>query len=375
MYCLELQRNSFRFLFLFFLSSGILFSEISWEKTEKTLASFKVEYQDLTPAILEKKQQEIQTLFVKECSPNAIGPKNPRKKELFFAPNLILKKRIKNHEREFAAWIIACFLELEKFIAPTYLVRINGVDYCIQQKLPLIIRNHPFFLPPCWKKMPLEDFWIASLLAYLLGHDDLTAANIGFDLQTFCPVYFDNEDILKNCTQFSLKKNEQKEGLRYTLSFFCASAILRKFFIEQPINQSLVNTIEQFIERISVLSQTAFFKKIAVFANLNRREQEAFLQRVDTIMQLSIREGMTYCDCLMNLFPALPQNFLDYFEEIQSILTWKNLDFGGTGLWLQKFHKYWRINEEKTEKINKLLEELEQEMVLKTESIDAQPTA
>ena len=98
----------------------------------------------------------------------------------------VIKERKKDNFKECLMWNISQLLGLERFVAPSCLITVQGQKVIFQPFIPLCTQR---------PKLSLKEYWFACLTSIIFGACDYYDKNLGFT-QNNSILFFDNEEIL-----------------------------------------------------------------------------------------------------------------------------------------------------------------------------------
>lgn len=351
-----------------FLSSLCLFSGslvlcahplISWEEILERTAKNPCGYgeEKVHELLFHMKQMEEQLLVEYQASSWQLNSEVV--KQRIFLPSFVIKTRYEgNQYNEMCAFEIGELLQLSKYLLPSYVIHIEGVP-CTLQPYRFFYRTDDILnLPWLYGKMSLIDFWMGNLLMYILGSYDLTAANIGYDMEDYHPIYPDLEHSFIQESYFSLTPRENNGGLNYNVqcSFFprnlCGPLFYRKLTAKEIIY------LKSYQEKL----REEILQKIAAYFEenpyLSKKQKWAVLERLNHVLRADFKKGMSFQSFMRYLLPTLPTSYAQHIEKIGGILGWKNLGFGGVMLWLTALEHTWSKDKDTYTQINAILDRM-----------------
>ncbi len=287
-------------------------------------------------------------------------------RELLFLPSFVLKQRELGCFKELCAFEISVLLELEKYIAPSFVVFINEKPITVQLRLdilPHIAPNNSLLHLEIPEQLSLEDYFFANIAAYILGFIDLTALNIGIDKESGCPVFFDNEASFQPATIFKTGPVNPPYELHLTTPSGRSSTLYDDNFFYKKIDKYLVIKLKIYQQ----LLKNRYHSPLEYYLHKNRflseKEKEELLERINKIINFPFEIGTSFYTVAIKLW-GMPYNTAYYMKKISSILGW-DTGFGGTLLWIDVVKMYWLLDDPgKYDEINAILEDFNSNCIM-----------
>lgn len=292
----------------------------------------------------ERSQETLDPMVIKQC---------------LRLPSFFIKKRYPEKPyNEMMAWEVGELLGLERYVVPSYVVFINEQVCTVQPKKELYSYEPLIDLNDLHRLMSLKDYWLGQILIYILGAGDITVRNIGCHVKDYHPIYYDLEDVFNDRVNFSMFLKNKGERLKYGINcpFYPLNLCGGLFF--QPLGSQEVKCLNSYQENIknNLLPQVLTY--IEQNPYLSVIQKDAFLQRLDRILNVSFVEDLSFRDFMIELFPNLPESYSYYIEKICHLLGWGDIGFGGVLFWINHLDNDWRKDRLTYKKINRILDQL-----------------
>lgn len=345
---------------LLLICSGYIYgmASISWEFTFQRIKDNSCGYSEEKVKNLERYLKTTEKKFALEWKEAEVNFDPEETKKCVILPSFVVKTRYQeNHYNEMLTWEIGTLLGFERYLAPSYVVFINEQLCTVQMKKELYSYEPLINLSEAHRKMALKDYWLGNILIYILGGQDITIRNIGCDMKDFHPIYYDLEHAFDEGVNFSMFLKHKGERLKYGIHCPFYPLNLSGVLFYQSLGHPEVKCLNYYQENIKNIS-VKILNYIENNEYLNTRQKEAFLQRLDHILQASFIEDLTFRDFMIELFPNLPESYSYHIEKIGQLLGWGDLGFGGVLFWLKGLENDWRKDWLTYKKINRILDQL-----------------
>jgi len=246
---------------------------------------------------------------------------------------LIIKKRLYNNIDEAYAWELSYLLEGNNFITPSFPLQI-GNNTTIIQKWEYFKKGAWLTLHPpqhVIKKVSLENYWKAHFLAFILGHNDLSGANIGITPRGTIR-FFDNEGIFQR--ELIPKKTQDA----FFVSFVSVSFDWPQY--RMPIDKHTAQRLREFIIQINKNKpQILLYSEIRGIPKAGN----FILENIEILNQFDISEGKSFLSFIGFLYPTLIDG-LDKLNKIVAKVLHPNIDHGVALFFATRMVKYYNLS-------------------------------
>jgi hypothetical protein len=277
--------------------------------------------------------KEIRRLFAK-------GKKEERRVCPWNGVPFVLKWRVENIIHEAYTWDLSLLLGMPEYVVPSYPIESSDRRAVIQDFIVFpqvkVMASPP---PELVAQVSLRDYWRAHLLAFLLGMNDLSGANIAV-LEGGIPSFFDNESALYPFDP--VKKNT----LSFRLPYISVAFDWPQF--NEPIPAALADEVESYLH--------TFIPRLPGLFEYGRiRHVQELVYRVVYRMRIAlgwkIRPGMTFADLYRQIFPRMMEGYPEMRDFVFSCVG-HPIGVGSTFFFTTKDARHFTFTPEQKEWLN-----------------------
>lgn len=279
------------------------------------IEEFRGSYQEQYEKFIQIRKQVLKDLLLQK----QIGATREDQRMILLRPRdgLVVKKRASGNIYELFAWEFSYLFHGSEFLVPSFPIEISGKRVVVQEMEPFTYKKDKVMAeaPKEVKKISLEEYWRAHLLAYLLGLADLVGQNVGVS-----PIghirFFDMESSLQytnipHRTTRSFKTGFVSQSLEW--SQYRESLDAKTASRMRKLVQSLENIEEKLDKYIACRGVSVYL--------------EGLLHRIEKVRGFSFEEGKTFRDFYGFIFPQIDEG-LDELSAIASDILGKKVDHG-----------------------------------------------
>jgi len=213
----------------------------------------------------------------------------------------------RGHLTELAAWELSLALGCDTCFAPSSSVYSHGKWLIYQPFQKAKFLRGLFFMPSEVKKQTFRvsewNFWQSNLLFFLVGHMDLTQANIGMTKNKTLFIC-DNEDVFSNRDHCYLCRSEQKFDLKLPIMNMMIDWPQAK----EPLSRSCVKKVQKLVQNWKKVKAHLPLYLDHPFNDfqLSQEKLSALVSRFEKVLAMDWIQGKTtFQDFILTAYPRL----------------------------------------------------------------------
>lgn len=272
-----------------------------------------------------------------------VGDLEEESKTRFAFEGYLLKKRpLSRGIRESLFWEVAVLFGLDAYVTPSFPLQIGDNFLSVQPFEQFTVGGLVDNLPEeVTNRVSLRDYWYAHLLAFLLGHDDLSGSNIAVNC-FFYPRFFDNEDV------FWFGANPTRREYSFYVPFLSVAFDWRQY--RQPLDKKLAWELAEWSQ--SLAQKRKALQVYAEIRNMPSYLVEGIEGRMEKIAAFAFREGTTFLDFFSYLYPRVSEG-LEELNFLANAMLERVVGHGITLFFTTKVLRYVKITPEQREELDR----------------------
>lgn len=265
-------------------------------------------------------------------------------KKIFRFDEFIIKKRAGNGNlNDVFWWEISIILGLSEYVIPSFPFEFRPGCIITIQPFEDIVIGPSWIVPPhssITSQVSMQDYWLAHIVAFLLGADDLSGLNLGISL-TKKIRFFDNEGI------FLGDLTPVKTSLSFSVPFASISFDWVQYRRKVGLELSL------FLRRLilNLKNKETELNKYFDLRNIPEATALSITKRIEILSGFKITPTSSFLDFIRYIYPSIA-NGLDELNSITGNIIQRNVDHGTSLFFCTRFIRFWCVSDENKKRLN-----------------------